>query len=121
MTRAAPKIRTLLVRDGNLCWLCGEPFTNHGDGAPTLDHVIPRSKGGVRANSNLRLAHRRCNHLRGDRPAEEWFLAFHAGEMRDILKRLTAPYTGPDSEPLEEIVRDADALMAKLAELGRVA
>ena len=118
MTRAASKIRTLLVRDGNLCWLCGEPFANHGDGAPTLDHVIPRSKGGVRANSNLRLAHRRCNLIRGDRTAEEWFLAFHAGEMRDILRRLAVSAAMPESEPLEAIAGDAEALLSKLAERG---
>ncbi|WP_435008037.1 hypothetical protein P12x_005305 [Tundrisphaera lichenicola] len=31
-----------------------------------------------------------------------------------ILKRLIGPYCGPDSEPLEDILRDTDALLARL-------
>lgn len=32
----------------------------------TLDHVIPKSKGGTLILSNLRLAHGRCNKARAD-------------------------------------------------------
>lgn len=34
--------------------------------APTLDHVIPRSRGGSHGLRNLVLAHRECNGARGD-------------------------------------------------------
>lgn len=64
-SKRAGKIRTLLARDGNLCWLCGEPFANKSGRKPSLDHVIPRSKGGSNRNENLRLAHGRCNWERG--------------------------------------------------------
>jgi len=33
----------------------------------TLDHIIPRSKGGSDAAENLQLAHARCNKIKGNR------------------------------------------------------
>lgn len=58
-------------RDHYLCWLCGLPTDatvdpRKNDNAPTLDHVVPRSKGGKDDDSNLRCAHRICNSLRGN-------------------------------------------------------
>lgn len=32
----------------------------------TRDHIIPRSKGGVRAHANVALAHMKCNGTRGN-------------------------------------------------------
>lgn len=51
-------------RDNELCWLCGRhvPFFEM-----TLDHVVPKSKGGSHRPSNLRTAHLACNHDRGNR------------------------------------------------------
>lgn len=61
--------QTVRSRDGDLCWLCDEPidFTlPEGDGmCASLDHVIPQSAGGTWRLSNLRLAHKTCNGLRG--------------------------------------------------------
>ena len=54
----------LLERDGNLCWLCEKPFSNRKP--PSIDHVIPKSKGGPTIISNLKLAHSKCNYERGD-------------------------------------------------------
>lgn len=51
----------ILRRDGWVCWLCGQ------DGADTVDHVIPRSRGGESSDDNLRAAHRSCNARRGAR------------------------------------------------------
>lgn len=51
---------------GRTCHLCLKP------GATTADHIVPRSKGGSDAISNLRPAHGRCNYRRGDRSIE-WF------------------------------------------------
>lgn len=68
------KRNQLRMRDGDNCWLCGQPMRfSSGDGLDpefaTLDHVVPKSQGGTRALSNLKLAHGRCNRSRGDKPA----------------------------------------------------
>jgi len=57
-------------RDGWTCGICLEPVDpavppNTTWGA-TLDHIVPRSKGGNDQPENLRLAHRWCNSVRGD-------------------------------------------------------
>lgn len=62
-------------RDGWICQLCDEPVdafaaTNSRWDA-TLDHIVPSSKGGDDSPENLRLAHRRCNAVRGARVALE--------------------------------------------------
>lgn len=58
-------IQHLVDRDGPLCWLCGAPL----NGDATLDHVLPKSKGGSNSRENLRLAHRHCNAKRGNQDA----------------------------------------------------
>ena len=56
-------------RDGFVCWLCGGPVDMSADPSSdmfaSLDHVVPRSRGGSDDPSNLRCAHRLCNSLRG--------------------------------------------------------
>jgi 5-methylcytosine-specific restriction endonuclease McrA len=51
----------VLLRDGEVCWLCGLP------GARTVDHVIARHHGGSDSLDNLRAAHRDCNGRKGAR------------------------------------------------------
>lgn len=57
-------------RDAFTCQICSEPVDltaePHTDWYPSLDHIIPRSKGGAHDRSNLRTAHRWCNAVRGD-------------------------------------------------------
>lgn len=50
-----------------LCWLCGGRMLRHGQepDSATLDHVIPKARGGPNAIENLKLAHRYCNEERG--------------------------------------------------------
>lgn len=38
------------------------------NGFATFDHIVPRSKGGPNALTNLKLAHKRCNGKRGNAP-----------------------------------------------------
>lgn len=62
----------IYARDGWICQLCNEPVDPTVDprtrwGA-TLDHIVPRSLGGSHDATNLRLAHRHCNSVRGARP-----------------------------------------------------
>jgi 5-methylcytosine-specific restriction endonuclease McrA len=53
--------KRIIARDGGVCSLCGKP------GANSADHVIPRSRGGSHADTNLRAAHLRCNQVKGTR------------------------------------------------------
>lgn len=56
-------------RDGRRCRGCGKRF--RGRRNPTVDHCVPRSRGGTNALRNLRLLCARCNsrksnHLPGE-------------------------------------------------------
>lgn len=56
--------RGIFARDGGRCAYCQGP-------AETLDHVLPRSRGGQHSWDNVVAACARCNHRKGDRtPAE---------------------------------------------------
>lgn len=61
----------LYRRDCWVCQICFEPVDrtlHHLDNwAASLDHIVPRSHGGDDSPENLRLAHRICNSIRGDR------------------------------------------------------
>lgn len=64
-------VTRLMARDGDLCGICGAPLDRRvrDELSPeyiTLDHVVPLSKGGLDQWDNLRLAHARCNHTRGN-------------------------------------------------------
>lgn len=62
-------VEELARRDGWHCWVCGGEVDRSvpptAPGAPTVDHVLPRARGGRSDAANLRLAHRRCNGRRG--------------------------------------------------------
>jgi len=60
----------LFDRDDWKCQICLEAVDYSADPLsdwyPTLDHIVPRSKGGSHDYKNLRTAHRWCNSVRGD-------------------------------------------------------
>lgn len=56
--------RALFARDGGRCVYCDAPATS-------VDHVVPRSRGGTHAWENVVSACRRCNHLKADRSIAE--------------------------------------------------
>lgn len=60
--------RNVLLRDGNTCVYCG--FVGVGREL-TIDHVLPRSRGGRSAWENLVAACGPCNRRKGDRTPEE--------------------------------------------------
>lgn len=72
--------RGVLRRDQNRCGYCG-------GFASTIDHVVPRSRGGKDSWENLVACCLRCNNVKGDRTPQEmhWTLKHrptspHAGE-----------------------------------------
>lgn len=60
--------KNIYLRDGHKCCYCGEEFK--GDSL-TLDHVIPKSRGGKNDWSNLVTCCRKDNHRKADRTPEE--------------------------------------------------
>ncbi|MBB5869862.1 5-methylcytosine-specific restriction endonuclease McrA [Allocatelliglobosispora scoriae] len=56
--------RAIFARDGGRCVYCSGP-------AETIDHVIPRSKGGPHHWENVVAACARCNHSKGDKSVAE--------------------------------------------------
>ncbi|MBM3959023.1 MAG: HNH endonuclease [SAR202 cluster bacterium] len=85
--------REIFVRDGYRCQYCGTQ-TRH----LTLDHVIPRSRGGQQSWTNVVSACTECNHHKAGRtpsearmklmrepapPRPNPYAFFHVGQMRD--------------------------------------
>jgi hypothetical protein len=57
--------KRLYERDHYICQICHRPTDPAADSwsnaFPSLDHIVPRSRGGDHRDSNLRTAHRWCN------------------------------------------------------------
>jgi 5-methylcytosine-specific restriction endonuclease McrA len=62
--RAAISRRGVFVRDGGRCQYCGNR-------AESIDHVVPRSRGGQHVWENVVAACRRCNTTKRDRYLHE--------------------------------------------------
>jgi len=60
--------KNILLRDRNTCQFCGRVFPSS---ELTLDHVLPRSRGGRSSWENLVACCYRCNNTKGDRTPEE--------------------------------------------------
>ena len=56
--------RAVFARDGGRCVYCTSPATS-------LDHVVPRSRGGEHVWTNVVSACRRCNHIKADRSVSD--------------------------------------------------
>jgi len=59
----------LLIRDRYTCQYCGKSVKNPKD--RTIDHILPRSRGGKTTWDNVVLCCRKCNLKKGDRTPEE--------------------------------------------------
>ncbi|MCZ7645221.1 MAG: HNH endonuclease [Planctomycetota bacterium] len=60
--------RNIFERDGNTCQFCHRKFDRS---ELTIDHLIPRSRGGKTTWENVALACVRCNTRKGSRTPEE--------------------------------------------------
>ena len=71
------RLKKIWERDKGICYICesyvsrpGSEFNEESEfrkNGPTVDHVIPKSKGGTNDLSNLKLSHRRCNETKGSK------------------------------------------------------
>lgn len=62
--------RRLFERDGHTCGYCGKP-------ANTVDHIVPRSRGGLTEWLNTVASCLKCNHKKGNRTPEEAGMKIH--------------------------------------------
>lgn len=60
--------KNIFIRDGNRCMYCGRRFLSAD---LTLDHILPRSRGGRNEWANLVACCKTDNHRKGDRTPEE--------------------------------------------------
>lgn len=63
-TRVAISRRSVFARDDHRCQYCGAAAEN-------IDHVVPRSRGGLHAWDNVVAACKRCNAAKEDRLLED--------------------------------------------------
>jgi hypothetical protein len=63
--------RAILDRDGKICTYCNRP------GARTIDHILPKSRGGKSTWQNLVAACGACNTAKADRTPEEAGMVMH--------------------------------------------
>ena len=75
-------VARILAEQGDTCHLCEQP------GATTVDHIIPRSKGGAPFDpANVRPAHLGCNSARKDRELVEFLRARDRGQVAELARR----------------------------------
>ena len=64
-------LRQRVLDEEDICWLCRQPVDKTLSGktswGPSVDHRVPRSKGGTNDRSNLSLAHTGCNSRKKDK------------------------------------------------------
>ncbi len=94
-TRALSR-KNILLRDHNTCQFCGGAFPASD---LTLDHVVPRSRGGRSSWENLVACCYGCNNRKGDRTPEE------AGLQ---LVRRPRPFTLHTSRQLMRLIGHKD-------------
>ena len=94
-TRALSR-KNILLRDHNTCQFCGGSFSAS---ELTLDHVLPRSRGGRSSWENLVACCYQCNNQKGDRTPEEAGLE---------LVRRPRPFTLHTSRQLMRLIGHKD-------------
>lgn len=66
----ANRRKEIMDKSNGQCVLLGGRCTGE---ATTLDHWVPRSKGGSNKTGNLRPSCKNCNEDKGDMTPEEWW------------------------------------------------
>jgi hypothetical protein len=77
------KLKILIEQQKNICAICLEPMNPYSilpiergsREAPTIDHVIPLSKGGLDNKTNRLAVHKKCNLNKADKMPSSEYLA----------------------------------------------
>lgn len=69
-------LEKLIEKKGLSCSICGLTCFYSGDSNadlyPSIDHIIPLSRGGGHTWENVQVAHRICNTIKNDQVGKEW-------------------------------------------------
>ena len=94
--------RSLSESQNHRCCWCGQRCDDHGNGdlRATIEHVIPRDRGGSNKRHNLVMACRRCNTIRGN--------DIHRS-VKEILTQTVDPlqFMVKDSNRIQRYIRKA--------------
>ena len=90
-----PSLRPLYRAQNGLCPYCGHKLSTSLRGMArraTIDHVVPRARGGFAQRGNEVLAHAKCNFAKADREpyACELFFAAITHELEIVILRSAA-------------------------------
>ena len=107
-------IEHLVQRDGPACVWCGrEPWRRD----LTLEHLVPRSRGGHTTPDNVVVACRSCNKRRGSRPVDAYVRELlregadvDVVALRRSLSRLSASERRAHREAAARLLRRLDAV-----------
>lgn len=103
------KRKRIYERDGGKCRYCGKPLELR---EMHVDHIIPKSKGGGNAESNLACSCAECNRSKGAKPLDVWLYERSRPFTPNIRLPLwcsnwiAARCSNPDDYFLELIERD---------------
>ena len=91
------------------CFVCKEDIVTAEEA--TLEHIIPKSRGGTNASSNLALSHRSCNQDKGS----DIVMDYNPEEYLRLLRQLKSMLKEKD-EKIRELL---EALRTKKANLAK--
>lgn len=115
LTVLKPTKWLLYERDGGICWLCGGHVPHPSQiqalhpSAPSVDHIVPRSRKGANITSLTKLAHRSCNSKRGNPMPSVWDIDWQSipkNEYQlayDCLKRFRSWWESTETMPDEAV------------------
>jgi len=90
-------LSVLLERDQDICGICASPFLV-GE-RPSVDHIIPLSKGGQHSYTNTQAAHLLCNIRKGARVTDATLSQLQSAAERAILSSVRAEQQQREAVP----------------------
>ena len=91
--------KNVIIRDNFECQYCGKKFSfNSG----TIDHIVPRSRGGVSDYSNCVACCKTCNSVKANKSPEEVGLTLRRSPRRPTVINLYQHYLKDSPEEWDE-------------------
>lgn len=104
-----PTRSLILKRDRNTCQYCG-----YSGDKLTVDHVVPKSRGGGETWENLAASCINCNNCKADRTPEEWATELDRVFKREVVNVSALPFSWDAFQigMLEHRVRNTGTVLA---------